>query len=96
MHKRPGVGSLPSSIISKKNFFADAISARTFAFVISAFAMLSSPLMFAQTVSPAPIAITNSPAVNALPTGGRVVAGQVVISQTSTAILVLLSTRVAA
>ena len=60
MHKRPGVGSLPSSIISKKNFFADAISARTFAFVISAFAMLSSPLMFAQTVSPAPTAITNS------------------------------------
>ena len=85
VQKHLGDGSLPTPKISKSNFFSEAISVRTFAFVISALAMLSSQSMFAQTVSPTSTTTINSPAVNALPTGGQVVAGQAAISQTSTA-----------
>jgi filamentous hemagglutinin family protein len=60
-----------------KNFFAEAISARAFALVFSITAALISQSSYSQSAT--------SPAVNALPTGGQVVAGQAAISQTSTA-----------
>jgi filamentous hemagglutinin family protein len=67
------VGSLPTSIIPKNKFFAEAISAKKFSFAFSTLALLTSTLVHAQT------------SINALPTGGQVVAGQVAISQTSNA-----------
>ncbi|MBU3594824.1 filamentous hemagglutinin N-terminal domain-containing protein [Polynucleobacter sp. 86C-FISCH] len=57
------------------------MSARTVAFIFSASAALFSQTIFAQ--APAPVA--TQPAVNALPTGGKVVAGAATISQTQTA-----------
>ena len=73
MHKCLGVGLPPTSTISKNKFFAETPSAKTSSFVFSALALLASTLVHAQNP------------INALPTGGQVVAGQVAISQTSNA-----------
>jgi filamentous hemagglutinin family protein len=73
VHKCLGVGLPPTSTISKNKFFAETPSAKTSSFVFSALALLASTLVHAQNP------------INALPTGGQVVAGQVAISQTSNA-----------
>ena len=57
------------------------MSARTVAFIFSASAALFSQTIYAQAPAPA----ATQPAVNALPTGGKVVAGAATISQTQTA-----------
>ena len=73
--------SILSSKFLLKYCFADAMSARTVAFIFSVSAALFSQTIYAQTPAPA----ATQPAVNALPTGGKVVAGAATISQTQTA-----------